>query len=76
MFMQSNERLIDQPALIGLKEVIGGFGELRLLFVPGHQNAQAQRSLHLHGRNATARRQARGGLQRQRRHARHFQCAI
>ncbi len=49
MLVQPNDGLVDQPALVGVHQLQGGFGTFGLLFVPGDQDALAQGGQHLHG---------------------------
>ncbi|MPM41450.1 hypothetical protein SDC9_88105 [bioreactor metagenome] len=74
--MQSYQRLVDQPTLVILDELTGGFGAFYLLLVPGHQNVVAHGGEDLHGGDARARRGTRRRLNGQGSDARRFQHAL
>ena len=71
--VQPDGRLVDQPALVGGEELGRALEVLGLLLVPGDQDAALQRHRHLHGGDAGAGRDARGGLHRQPGDARQFE---
>ncbi len=67
--------LVNHPAAVCLNELHAALEFLHLAFLVRHQDALLQRSDDLHGGNALTRRDARGFLNWQGGHARHFQRA-
>ena len=63
--VQPDHRLVDQAALVVVQQVEGGLLLLRLLLVPGDEDAVGQGGHDLHGGDAGAGRGAGRGLHRQ-----------
>ena len=74
--VHADQRLVDQPALVGAEQLEGGLGPLGHLLVVRHQHARPQGGDDLHGRDARPGRDPRRGLHGQGRDARHLQHPV